>query len=277
MPEIVIGSGRVTNYALAGRADAPVLVLVAGLDSPGSVWAPTVEALSGALRVLTLDNRDAGANAPEAESYTLDELADDVLDLLTALGIERAHVLGHSLGGYIAQNIAMRHPQRVDKLLLISTGPTARGALGLPPPTIADHDWIEDPVERFRAGLSEGVAPRFRDEHGRELDEIAALARGNRCTHDGYDRQSAAVYDYDVRRTLDAITAPTLVLAGDLDYFGPKAATILGERIPNAQLLRYAGVGHMPMFEAPDRFHADILRFLDTDDAARPGQMVPSR
>ena len=151
---------------------------------------------------LTFDNRDAGENEDESGTYSIADMADDVIDLFDALEMGHAHVVGHSLGGCIAQQIAVRHPERVDRLVLVDTTTCRRG----------------------RPGDAERPPGR---------------------------------------RQLKDITAPTLVVHGELDPGYPtRAAEVTAERVPDARLIIYPGVGHYPVCECRDRFHDDLLKFL---------------
>lgn len=262
MPSIEIQGGRTVNYTVSG-AGMPLL-LIRGLGGAGADWGSAVDRLSPHFRVITFDNRDAGLNDPETASYSIADFADDAAGLLRALGIERAHVLGHSMGGFIAQHLALNHPDVVDRLILVGTSPAAGTALGQPLVPPAEEDWITDPVERARSRAPLTHGPGYFDSRPDELEEIARLSRTNRITREGYARHLAAISDtHDVRDRLDQISAPTLVTHGDADpLVALRGGQLLADGIPGATLKVYPGVGHYPFREAADDFYRDVYEFL---------------
>jgi pimeloyl-ACP methyl ester carboxylesterase len=264
MATIQIDGGRTVNYSVSG--DGPPLLLIRGLGGAGADWGETVDRLSPHFQVITFDHRDAGLNEPETTGYAIADMADDAAGLLRALGIERAHVIGHSMGGFIAQHLVLNHPDVVDHLVLVGTSPAAGAALGQPlaPPTAAD--WIDDPAERSRARAPLTHGPGYFDNgnHAEELEEIARISKTNRMTHEGYSRQIAAISDtHDVRERLGEVAAPTLVAHGDADpLVSLRGGQILADGIPGAIFKVYPGVGHYPYREAANDFYKDLAEFL---------------
>lgn len=263
MASIEIEGGRTINYEVSG--DGYPLLLIRGLGGGGADWGSAVGRLSPSFRVITFDNRDAGINDPEAVGYSIADLADDAAGLLRALGIERAHVLGHSMGGFIAQHLVLNHPDLVDHLILVGTSPAAGAALDQPLVPPSEEDWIIDPAERSRVRAPHTHGPGYFDNRPEELEEIAELSRANRITREGYARQLAAISDtHDVRERLGQISAPTLVAHGDADTLvSLRGGQLLADGIPGAILKVYPGVGHYPYREAADDFYRDLNEFLD--------------
>ena len=148
MAAVEVGGRRI--YCDDSGSDLPALVLLQGFMSARGVWKWQVEAFSHEFRVITMDNRDAGDSPPETEPYTMVDLAGDVVALLDALEIERASVLGHSMGGYVALQFAAHYPERLGKLVLVATSGLAGGALGRTAPAYSESSFIADPVERTR-------------------------------------------------------------------------------------------------------------------------------
>ena len=167
-----------------------------------------------------MDNRDAGESEPETEYYNLGDMAGDVAALLDALGIDRAHVVAHSMGSAIALQLALDHPTRVQCLVLIS--PSVGGVPGhragelLPPP---DTWWVDDPVERTRRVLPVVVGPDYRSRlSASEVAAIAELEWGNRATWAGMMRQeAAAAKDDQILLRLAELRTPMVVIHGDAD------------------------------------------------------------
>lgn len=270
-------NGLVFDVEEFGAAGAPPVLLIMGLGMPAAAWPDEFcERLAGhGLRVIRFDNRDSGRSSriatirririrlefvrallrlPVSAPYTLDDMAADAAGLLTALGIERAHVVGASMGGMIAQVLAARYPQRVASLtsIMASTGnPSPRMALGdrralraimNRPRDIDDHETLTehlmmvfgvigspgyrtDPAV-MRAHLQR-VALRGYDPRGSERQLLAILASGDR------------------RASLAHITAPTLVIHGADDPLVPVAAGVdTAKHIRGAQLKVIPGMGH---------------------------------
>lgn len=244
--------------------DLPVLVLLQGFMASRGIWKWQIEAFSPHFRVITMDNRDAGESKPETESYSMTDLAGDVASLLTALEIERASILGHSMGGYVALQFASQYPERLEKLVLVGTSALAGGALGRPAPTYDRSRFIEDPVERTRKRYGRLTAPGYFEAHPEQLEALAETARGNGLTFEAMVRQSdSAFMTHDARAALPKITAPVLVVHGDLDRTIPiSAGRRIAEAIPHARLVEYQGVGHLPHLERTEEFNRLVLEFL---------------
>jgi pimeloyl-ACP methyl ester carboxylesterase len=261
MATVTIAGGRTIHYDDAGAG--PVLLIITGLGQPRWVSAERITAFSPMFRVIAVDNRDAGDSPPESAPYSIADLADDVAGMLATLGIERAHVLGESMGGFIALELALRHPEMIDRLVLVSTAPAGVSAAPSAPLVPSRDGWIDDPVERWRAALPRAVAPGFFDTRPKLLDRLAETFRGNRQTWEGRARQFAAQERFDARDRLGAITAPTLIVHGDLDpLLPPSGARQLAEGIPGAQLMVVPGAGHVLRSERPDDVNRATRVFL---------------
>jgi len=262
MASIEIEGGRTINYDV--RGDGMPLLLIRGLGGQGADWGSTAGRLASDFQVITFDNRDAGSNESETAGYSISDLADDAAGLLRAIGIERAHVLGHSMGGFIALHLVLNHPDLVDHLILVGTSPAAGAALGQPLVAPTEEEWISDPVERSRQRAPLTHGPGYFDKRPDELEEIAQLSATNRITREGYTRHLAAISDtHDVRDRLGEINAPTLVAHGDVDpLVSIRGGQMLADGIPGAIFKVYPGVGHFPYREAADDFHRDVDAFL---------------
>ncbi len=269
--------GLTIDYEARGAADAPALLAIMGLGMPAAAWPPALIDLLAACgaRVITFDNRDAGGSTkfsgaptiPPAVAiaraalrlhvpapYTLHDMAADALGLLDALGIGRAHLVGVSMGGMIAQLIAALHPQRVASLtsIMSSTGnPSPRVAFGRPrairailrrPKDPQDPQSVIDDLERKFSVIG---TPMAREERAAQRAHYERIARRGLDSAASRRQLLAVLATGDRRPWLARITAPTLVLHGRLDPLLPLAAGIeTAQCIAGARLVVIDGMGH---------------------------------
>ena len=273
MSHISTPSGRRIYHDEFG-AGPPVLLIPGhgGYRRGCLIW--LAESLASRFWVVAMDNRDAGESEPETEYYGLGDMAGDAAALRDGLGIDRAHILGHSMGAAIALQLALDHPARVDRLVLVSPAvggePGHRAGEPLPP----DAWWVDDPVERMRRVLPEVVGPDYRARMSEaDVAAITELERGNRATWAGMMRQEAAAAgDGQILSRLAEIRGPTLVIHGDADVPVPLAQSqALAAGIPGARFVVLPGVGHRPWVERPDAAIGAILSFL-----TEAGEPVPA-
>lgn len=269
--------GLTIDYEARGAADAPALLAIMGLGMPAAAWPPALIDLLAACgaRVITFDNRDAGGSTkfsgaptiPPAVAiaraalrlhvpapYTLHDMAADALGLLDALGIGRAHLVGVSMGGMIAQLIAALHPQRVASLtsIMSSTGnPSPRVAFGRPrairailrrPKDPQDPQSVIDDLERKFSVIG---TPMAREERAAQRAHYERIARRGLDSAASRRQLLAVLATGDRRPWLTRIVAPTLVLHGRLDPLLPLAAGIeTAQCIAGARLVVIDGMGH---------------------------------
>jgi pimeloyl-ACP methyl ester carboxylesterase len=237
------------------------LLLVPGIPAIASDWAPLAERLDGSRRVIAYDNRGSGASTVTPAPYTTAQLAADAVALLDALEIERADVFGMSLGGMIAQELALGWPDRVDRLVLGCTHcglahaarPEREAGLAF---AMETDDW----AERMRAlapfAFAAGVDPSFLS---RFIEKKAADVQHP----EGYRGQIAAVLAHDTYDRLPGIDRPTLVVTGDGDRVIPAASSdVLSERIRGSRLAVIAGAGHLFFLERPEESVRLLEEFL---------------
>lgn len=263
MSQVQINLGRRIFYDVSG-AGFPLLLL-AGRADARACWAPQVAAFARQFRVVTMDNRDAGEGGPEPGPYAIDDLADDAAELLYAIGIRWAHVLGHSMGGMIALRMALKYRPLVNRLVLVSTGAGGWSSRVLEALAQPPDPWIADPVENARARYGQMVVANYRAAHADDLEAHAARQRGNRLTPDGYMRQNAAIAGHDVRDRLPEVAAPALVVHGKRDSLIPfSQGHWLASNIPGAKgrLLVLPNTGHLPALERAGTVNRRVLDFL---------------
>jgi 3-oxoadipate enol-lactonase len=244
------------------RGSGPALLLVPGIPAIASDWGPLAERLSSSRRVIAYDNRGSGASTVTPAPYTCAQLAGDAVALLDELGIERADVFGMSLGGMIAQELALGWPDRVSRLVL---GCTHCGLEHAARPdreagrafAMETDDW----AERMQA-----LAPfAFSAEAGPDLvGPFIEKKSSDVQDPEGYRGQIAAALSHDTYDRLPQIDCPTLIVTGDGDRVIPGASSeVLHERIPGSRLEVVADAGHLFFLERPEesvRLLEDFLR-----------------
>jgi 3-oxoadipate enol-lactonase len=263
MAEMHTPMGRTIHYDVSG--EGPPLLMIVGHLVARRAWDEVVPIFARDYRVVTIDNRDAGDNEPETAPYTIADMAGDALALLDGLGIPRADVVGHSMGVAIALRLVLDHPDRVDRLILVSGAaaePTPDGTARPVTPPSRDT-WIADPRERARKRSVAVVGPGYFDTRPEQLETVVAQERDNRITYEGMVRQLQAMSGEFSRPDLGTISVPTLVIHGDHDPLVPLArGETLGTEIPGAHLIVLPGVGHRPFVERQDEFVRAVRGFL---------------
>jgi 3-oxoadipate enol-lactonase len=253
--------GLRTAFVTAGDA-GPWVVLAHSLASSHAMWTPQIASLAEAgFRVLALDARGhGGTDAPEGP-YTVRQMADDLLALMDRLGIARAHVVGLSMGGAMAQEFALAHPARVLGLVI------ADATSAYPPAT---HPMWRERAEAVAAGGMAAVAegtlgrwftPAWREAHPERLEAVRRMLLAT--PPQGFIGAVHALMGFDAADRLHAIRAPTLVLAGTEDQALPPAhSERIAALIPGARLVLVEGAAHIANLEQPQRFDAALLPFL---------------
>lgn len=250
-------------YEEAGRGEA--LVLVMGLGADHLAWAFQVPAFAERYRVITFDNRGAGQTDAPDRPYTTRMMADDTVGLLDALGIDRAHVLGASLGGMIAQEIALNHPARVRSLQLHCTlgRPDAYMRAQIETARVQRRKLTRE--EALRAGYLWLCAPVTYEEKPELVEMLVqgALANPYPMSLTGFERQCDAVQSHDALDRVAAVRCPTLISVAESDILvPPRFSRALAERMPKAEFRTIERAGHGYFWERPEAFNAMCLEFL---------------
>jgi aminoacrylate hydrolase len=252
------------NFDVTGRADAPAIVLSAGLGGAAAFWTPQRAALEEHFRVVAFDQRGTGRNAePLPDDYTIGHMADDVIEVLDAAGVEQAHFLGHAVGGLVGLDLARRYPQRLGRLVVVNSWAkvdrhTARCF------DIRIGILRAQGVEAYVAAqpLFLHTAPYLSAHHEQILAEIAHGSAHFQGA-DNLLKRIGAGRGFDIGEDLAAIQAPTLVAASRDDLLVPwTASQILAEGLPAAELWVTAEGGHAFSVEKPGVFNPVLMDFL---------------
>ena len=250
------------HIAWERRGSGAPVVLVHGLGYARWGWEPVADVLAERFEVLLLDNRGIGASDAPPGPYTTAEMAGDVLSVLDDAGLESAHVVGTSLGGMIAQELALSSPERVDRLVLVCTTPGGPNAAPMPEQTVrllAEATSLE-PLVALRRFVENALAPDPPDEL---VERILAHRLATAQPLAAWSAQAAAGATFDAWERLVEFRAPTLIVHGTEDVVvDPANADLLAGRIAGARIERFEGCGHLLFWEEPARFVEVVGEFL---------------
>jgi pimeloyl-ACP methyl ester carboxylesterase len=238
------------------------LLLIHGLGYARWGWEPVLPDLAERFDVILFDNRGIGESDSPPGPYTAREMAEDAVQVLDEAGVERAHVIGASLGGMIAQCLAVAHPERVERLVLCCTTPGGEDAV--PMPEVTTRLFAEaaelDPAVALRRFVENALGSTPPEGL---VDELFARRVASPPDPEGWQSQAAAGLTFQGVE-LERIGAPTLVLHGTEDnVVDRRNADLLAERIPDARARLLPGTGHMFFWEQPGESVRLIAEFLE--------------
>jgi pimeloyl-ACP methyl ester carboxylesterase len=259
------------------HGSGPPLLLIMGLATDSTAWAFQLPEFARHYRAIAFDNRGVGRTSKPAGPYSIHQMADDAAGVMDALGVARAHVLGVSMGGMIAQELALRHPERVSALVLACTFPEPDatvedrrsfmvGQLG--GQVSADGELQIDvaslnPLLFVQQMLPAVFNPSFIASDLPKLMQVFAGALQYGFSMEAILGQVAAVMGHRATDRLHRIAVPTLVLTGDADQLvAPSNSDILAREIPGAKLVKVPGGSHGFNFETPEVFNREVIDFL---------------
>ena len=266
MPVAKVGD---INLCYEVRGKGQPLILITGFASAQNLWYSQVRAFSRDYRVVTFDNRGFGKSDKPPGPYTTKMLAGDTIALMDRLGIEKAHILGGSMGGMAAQGIAIEHPGRLDKLILSSTSaggqPLRDMLLGLIEATTPG--WNRSRSDLTKVDLRKLLIYGHSRLFNRPFNSLVIASLLRLLLRLGMTKvpvgQLEAMLSHDALDRLDRIEAPTLVLAGRKDgLMPPHSGEVLASRIRSAKLVVIDGGTHAWQGDMPGRFNREVLAFL---------------
>jgi len=256
--------GAEIHYEVTGNGDT--LVLVPGFASGAWSWEWQAEALSTDFRVITFDPRGiARSQVHDGAGISIPVIADDIASLLDHLNIQRANVLGISFGGFVAQEFALRYPERLGKLVLAST--SFGGPNHVAPPievltAFSSTDGLNS-ADRIRRYITTAFTPNFAREHNDVVDRFCELRENNLVPETIYRQQLASAMSFNTEEQISTIQAPTLVITGaDDTIVPPQNSYNLLERLDNAEMSVIEKAGHMAFVESASEFNRIIKEFL---------------
>jgi pimeloyl-ACP methyl ester carboxylesterase len=273
MPKATV-NGIGLYYEVHGRGEP--LILTAGMGADHRSWFPQMRAFKRHFTVITFDGRGIGKTDRPTGLYSFETLAADVVGLLNHLSLDRAHILGESLGGIVAQEVAIGYPGRVMKLILANTSVGRGGDMQIHPALMKAYGGPE--------GATEATFDPSKVNVGKAMRAMIALSFNSRVyrlgmmlmatlyvkpsAFKGMTEQIQAISSHSTLDRLHLIKSPTLVITGTADRIVPPTMSdILASRIPNAKLVKVEGGPHALHVEMKRRFNREVLDFLSLPES----------
>ena len=267
-------------YEVKGEGD-PVL-LVHGFSDRKEHWRGQFDNLSKYFKIIRFDNRGAGKSDRPDMKYTMDIFADDINELLNYLGLEKVHIIGHSLGGMIVQNFVIKYPNKVNKVMLINT------IAGMTPPGISPDQGIEmyrknaiegikaiekDPLGKFLLGAKNSYSREFWKQmnldpkkkfHGIwSVEDLLDEKMSYGPTEEDINHQAEALKTHNVYEKLHKVKNEVLIIAAEKDKSCPKLMNEkIHELLPNSKFIVIEKAAHQSILEYPYKINQHIIDFL---------------
>jgi pimeloyl-ACP methyl ester carboxylesterase len=267
VPHAKTHDGLTLDFDIQGAG--PPLLLIAGLSADRGLWGYVRDELNKQFQTIAFDNRDVGKSDPASGPYGFDDLARDAMAVLDAAGVKKAHVLGHSMGGVIAQELAILAPERLQSLIVsnsysrndLHTTEHFKLASALRKHIDHDHTFIS---AMYFYGLGRSTLSQM------PLSGVAeaVLDSGPMQQREGFIRQCDVLLTTDTADRISAITAPTMVFFSPQDKIFTKEQSLsIAEAITGATIEDIAETGHCPMVENPSAFIEQVSRFVSAHAA----------
>jgi pimeloyl-ACP methyl ester carboxylesterase/molybdopterin/thiamine biosynthesis adenylyltransferase len=255
-------NGAELYYKVEGEGKPLLMISPLGADS--TFWARQTQQIARHFQVITFDNRGSGESSPCDGECSTDLMAEDAIGLLDSLGIKSAHVVGLALGGLVAQKIAVRRPDLVDRLVLASSYLKADERI-----EEVTRGWRQLATRRGMEALFDECidylfSPQYIEENSGELDKLKTFYRLTLVDPQSFCLQSLAGVQHDATDLVSAISQPTLVLHGEADRLvDVRHSRGLAERLPNGRCVLLEQAPHFLMWEHADRFNDEVIRFCN--------------
>lgn len=250
-------AGALTFWVERAGHGVPLL-LITGLGYATWCWGRLRADLADVAATVAFDNRGTGRSDKPTGPYSIEQMADDAAAVLDAVGVRDAHVLGHSMGGYIAIALALRHAARVRSLVLVGTSPGGPDTKPVPEETMAVWQLAGSlpPAEYARRSMPQSFAPGWAQAHPEAFESLLAQRLQHPTPSAAWLAQYQACVDYVTRgASVERIAAPALVVHGVQDRVVPlHNGALLAERLPQARLATLPAAGHLPYLEDPAGF-----------------------
>ncbi|MGH2522432.1 MAG: alpha/beta fold hydrolase [Anaerolineales bacterium] len=264
-------NGITLAYEVTGSG--PPLLLIAGVGYSAWFWHRIVPGLAGHFHVITFDNRGTGESDKPTGPYTVPMMAEDTAGLLDALQIKGAYVMGHSLGGFIAQELAITRPDLVSKLILASTNHGGPDAIPITPEAMKVlTDRSGNPLELVKRGLAIAAAPGLAVRQLRLVEKLISYRLTNPVPPAQYTAQvmagagMATLTDGQVAERMAAIRVPVLILFGEFDRVVPPGnAERMAGKLSNAKITILPNTGHIFPLEDPEATVKVVVEFISME------------
>ncbi len=267
MPKALV-NGINVNYKIEGSGEP--LIMIMGVASSLRAWYFQTRVFKKHFRVITFDNRGCGDSDKPIEPYSIRTMADDAAGLMEHLGIEKAHVLGISMGGMIAQELAINYPEKINKLILGCTFakrsdpagisdalPRRLGYVG----NYSYTDLLSIPAKNIVIAMAELA---FNKKIYKVILSSVIKLAVKKMDCSGIANQINAIWKHDTIDRLKFIKVPTLVITGNADsIINPQSSVVIAKRVPNAKLVKYDGGSHAFFVEMRKRFNSEVIAFLN--------------
>lgn len=262
MPKLKV-NGIEIYFEIHGQGDS--LVLIMGLRRNVEWWYSQIPALSKHFKVVAFDNRGAGRSEKPVMDYTIKLFADDTMGLMEALNIKKAHVLGLSMGGYIAQELTINYPDKVRSLVLGCTSAGGERVVLMSSERLKKFTANEglSPEQILRKDMDIYFSDQFIQGHPDKIEEFVKISLRYYQPPDAFERQFAACLKHNTVNRLHHIIVPTFIMSGDDDpLVPPENSKILKGLMPWAELNFFPGCRHCFFIEEAAQFNQKAVSFL---------------
>ncbi|TDL97981.1 alpha/beta hydrolase [Macrococcus brunensis] len=257
MSEFKSMDGTMINYESTGSGEP--LIMIHGINGNLKMFEGIKEILAENYRVITYDVRGHG-RSDRPVNYTLDDHIDDCLELFTHLDIKKAHILGYSMGSYIALGLVTRYSRKVDKLILV--GAKSNAAVSSFARIMMEHrSEIKNKSKKEVLEVLDNYIFYNKDKVKAWQSDMNHYSSTLDANEEAVASRSISGFDY--RNDLSKVPNPTLLITGEHDQLNPpEESELIARKIPNSQLVRFKYSGHAPLAEEPERFVAEVQSFL---------------